>query len=85
MRMPTGAIVSAAGHAALIALAVWGLPWLKPSDREAIRVTEVSFVTEAEFAAAQASAEAPRDTAAPPEPPSPPDAAPPAERPPAPL
>jgi hypothetical protein len=69
--MRTGVVISAAGHAALIAVAIWGLPWLKPRQSEAVRVTEVSFVSEAEFAAAQAaaSAEAPRAAEAPPEPP----------------
>jgi len=52
--MRTGTLISVAGHAALISLAVWGLPWITPRDREAIRVTEVSFISEAEFEAAAA-------------------------------
>jgi hypothetical protein len=67
--MLAGPVISGAGHAALIALAVWGLPWLSPRERDAIRVTEVDFVTEAEFqAAVTAAAEAARAPEAPPEP-----------------
>ena len=60
--MQTGTRISAIGHGALIVLAVFGLPWFGPREREPIRVTEVSFVSEAEFEAAQAAApaEAPR-------------------------
>ena len=54
--MRTGTKISAAGHGALVALALFGLPWFGPREREAIRVTEVSFVSEAEFAAAQSAA-----------------------------
>ena len=70
--MQTGTKISAAGHGALMLLAVVGLPWFGPREREPIRVTEVSFVTEAEFDAAQAavSAETPRDEEAPPVPPA---------------
>ncbi len=68
--MWAGPFISGAGHAAVIALAVWGLPWFSPREREAVRVTEVSFVTEAEFQAAMAAAtstpEAPPEPAAPP-------------------
>jgi hypothetical protein len=69
--MQTGTKISAAGHGALVLLAIFGLPWFGPRERETIRVTEVSFVTEAEFDAAQAaaSAEAPREPTAPPVPP----------------
>jgi hypothetical protein len=69
--MRTGIRISAVGHGALIALALFGLPWFGPREREPIRVTEVSFVTEAEFEAAQATAapEAPREETAPPLPP----------------
>lgn len=52
--MRTGPLISAAGHAALISLAIWGLPWISPRDRETISVTEVSFISEAEFEAAAA-------------------------------
>ena len=70
--MWAGRVISGAGHAALIALTVWGLPWFAPRDREAIRVTEVSFVSEAEFQAAMTAAESTPD--APPEPAAPPTA-----------
>lgn len=65
--MRTGTAISAAGHGLLIVLAIWGLPWFAPREREAIRVTEVSFVTESDFAAAQsAPATGLRQQAAPP-------------------
>ncbi|MBA3325774.1 MAG: cell envelope biogenesis protein TolA, partial [Rhodobacteraceae bacterium] len=65
--MRTGPLASGLMHGALIALAVFGLPWFAPRERPPIRVTEVSFVSEAEFAAAQSAAPAavPRDPAAP--------------------
>jgi hypothetical protein len=65
--MRIGTKISAVGHGALIALAVFGLPWFGPRERETIRVTEVSFISEAEFEAAQAaaSAQAPREETAP--------------------
>jgi hypothetical protein len=65
--MRTGSKISAIGHGALIALALFGVPWFGPREREPIRVTEVSFITEAEFAAAQAAAspDAPREATAP--------------------
>ena len=69
--MRTGAILSAAGHGAILAMVVFGLPWFSPSESPAIRVTEVSFVSEAEFAAAQSAASAPRDPEAPAEAPAP--------------
>ncbi len=71
--MQTGAKISAIGHGTLIALAVFGLPWFGPAEREPIRVTEVSFVSEAEFAAAQAAApaEVAREETAPAAPPRP--------------
>lgn len=59
--MRTGTIISAAGHGLVIAVAVWGLPWLKPRDRDPIPVAEVSFVTEAEFEAAMAAASSDAD------------------------
>ena len=55
--MRTGTLISGAGHAVVIALAVFGLPWFEPDAREAIRVTDVRFVTEAEFEAARSGAE----------------------------
>jgi hypothetical protein len=78
--MQTGTRISAIGHGALIAAAVFGLPWFGPREREPIRVTEVSFVSEAEFEAAR-SAETPPEADAPPEPPAapPPEPAPEAE------
>ncbi len=63
--MRTGTRISAIGHGAAIALAVFGLPWFGPRERETIRVTEVSFVSEADFRAAQSAAEAPREETAP--------------------
>lgn len=56
--METGARISAIGHGVLIVLAVFGLPWFGPREREPIRVTDVSFISEAEFEAAQAAAPA---------------------------
>jgi hypothetical protein len=67
--MQTGTRISAIGHGAFIALALFGLPWFGPRDRETIRVTEVSFVSEAEFAAAQSAPEAAREETAPAAPP----------------
>ncbi len=55
--MRTGTLISGAGHAVVIALAAFGLPWFQPEAREAIRVTDVRFITEAEFEAARAGAE----------------------------
>jgi hypothetical protein len=57
--MRTGPLISGAAHAALIAAAIWGLPWLTPREREPIEVTSVSFVTDADFEAAQAAASDP--------------------------
>lgn len=51
--MRAGIILSGAAHAALIALAAFGVPWMKTRETPPIRVTGVTFVTEAEFAAAQ--------------------------------
>jgi hypothetical protein len=56
--MRTGALISGAAHAALIAAAIWGLPWLSPRAREPIAVTSVSFVSDAAFEAAQEAAAA---------------------------
>ncbi|HRO13077.1 MAG TPA: hypothetical protein PK452_16230, partial [Amaricoccus sp.] len=71
--MQTGTRISAIGHGVLIALAVFGLPWFGPREREPIRVTDVSFISEAEFEAAQAAAPAavPRAEDAPAELPAP--------------
>ena len=65
--MRTGTRISAIGHGVLVVLAVFGLPWFGPREREPIRVADVSFVSEEEFEAAQAaaSAEAPRAEDAP--------------------
>jgi len=70
--MRTGTRISAIGHGTLITLAVVGLPWFSPGEREPIRVTDVSFISEAEFEAAQAAApaEAPRAEDAPAEEPA---------------
>lgn len=67
--MQTGTRISAIGHGVIIALAIFGLPWFGPRDRETIRVTEVSFVSEADFKAAQSAADAPRAETAPARPP----------------
>ncbi len=69
--MRTGATLSAAGHGAILALVVFGMPWFSAPDAPAIRVTEVSFVSEEDFAAAQSAAQAPRDPEAAPEAPAP--------------
>jgi hypothetical protein len=71
--MRTGTRISAIGHGTLIALAVVGVPWFGPDEREPIRVTAVSFISEAEFDAAQAAApaEIPRAEDAPAEMPAP--------------
>lgn len=64
--MAIGTRVSAAGHGALILVAIFGLPWFGPAEREPIPVTNVSFVSEEAFEkAASAPAEAPRSEAAP--------------------
>ncbi|MCB1353919.1 MAG: hypothetical protein KDK03_14405, partial [Rhodobacteraceae bacterium] len=57
--MKPGTLISGAAHGALIAAAIFGLPWLSPRDREPVSVTSVSFVTDAEFEAAQSAASAP--------------------------
>ena len=59
--MQTGTRISAIGHGALIVLAIFGLPWFGPREREPIRATDVSFVSEAEFEAAQAAAPLPTE------------------------
>ncbi len=66
-----GALVSGIGHGAVIALALFGLPWFSPGETPPVRVTEVSFVSEAEFAAAQSAAPGPRAPEAPPLAPAP--------------
>jgi protein TonB len=91
----TGALISAAAHAALLALVVRGLPWLRPHAEDPVPVVEVRLVTAADLAAAEAVAALPRGAPAagpdpapepkPPEPkPEPKPAAPHAEPPPAP-
>lgn len=70
--MEVGTKVSAAGHGALILLAIFGLPWFGAEDREPIPVTSVSFVSEEAFEkAASAPADAPRTEEAPPVVPAP--------------
>lgn len=71
--MRTGTKISAIGHGTLFALAVVGIPWFGPAERDPIRVTEISFVSEADFASAQSAAptEAQRAETAPAEPPRP--------------
>ena len=44
--MRTGTRISAIGHGVLVVLAVFGLPWFGPREREPIRVADVSFVSE---------------------------------------
>ena len=80
--MGMGAVLSGLMHAALIALALFGLPWFAPRERDAIRVTEVSFVSEAEFAAAREAAAARAETEAPAPDPAPVTPPPPRETPP---
>jgi periplasmic protein TonB len=75
--MRTGALVSAAAHAALLALVLRGLPWLRPHPEDPVPAVEVSLVTAAELAAAEAAAVLPRGAVAPPAPePEPPKPAP---------
>ena len=69
--MQTGTRISAIGHGVLVVLAVFGLPWFGPREREPIRVTDVSFISEADFEAAQSAAPGPRDETAPAKPPAP--------------
>ena len=69
--MQTGVRISAIGHALLVALAIFGLPWFGPRERPPIRVTDVSFVSEAEFEAAQSAAQGPKQPDAPAKPPAP--------------
>lgn len=59
--MKSGAAISGAAHAALVAVMILGLPWFSPRERPPIPVTEVSFVSEAEFEQAQAAAQAVRN------------------------
>ena len=56
--MLTGTQLSAIGHGALIVLALFGLPWFRPAERDPIRITDVSFISEAGFEAAQAASPA---------------------------
>jgi protein TonB len=69
--MRAGMALSAAGHAALVSLAVWALPWLRVRPEPPVPAVAVSFVSEADLAAlarraAEAKAPAPPPTAAPP-------------------
>jgi protein TonB len=80
-------LISAAAHAALLALVVRGLPWLRPHAADPVPVVEISLVTAADLAAAEAVAALPRGAPAPepPEPdppePDPPDPKPAAQQP----
>lgn len=65
--MRTGTLISGAGHAVVIALAAFGLPWFQPDAREAIRVTDVRFITEAEFEAARSGAQRAAEELSPPQ------------------
>ena len=70
-----GVALSAAGHAAVVALAVWGLPWLRVRPEPPVPAVMVSVIGEAEFAALSRGAPrpaAPEAPAAPPTPPPPP-------------
>jgi protein TonB len=58
-------LISAAAHAALLALVVRGLPWLRPHAGDPVPVVEVSLVTAADLAAAEAVAALPRGVPAP--------------------
>jgi TonB family protein len=64
----TGALVSAAAHAALLALVLRGLPWLRPHPDHPAPVVSVSLVTAAELAAADAAVLPRGAVPAPPEP-----------------
>lgn len=55
--MRTGTALSAAGHAGVIALALFGLPWFSTREEPPVQVTDVSFVTPEAFDAAQSAAE----------------------------
>ena len=48
--MYAGVALSAAGHAAVVALAVWGLPWLRVRPEPPVSAVMVSLVGEAQFA-----------------------------------
>jgi hypothetical protein len=61
--MKPGTLISGAAHGALIAAAIFGLPWLTPRDREPIAVTTVTFVSDAEFEAARSASSAPAEEA----------------------
>jgi protein TonB len=62
-----GAALSALGHAALIALAAWALPWLRARPEPPPPVVTVSLVTDADLAALARAAKPP----SPPPPPAP--------------
>ena len=80
--MGWGTVLSGLMHAAVISLALFGLPWFAPREMDAIRVTEVSFISEAEFAAAQQAAAARPEVEAPAPDPAPVTPPPPRETPP---
>ena len=63
--MGAGVVLSAAGHAAVIALAVWALPWMRPGPERPGQVVSASLVTPAELAALSQAAP-PNPAAAPP-------------------
>ena len=70
--MRAGMALSAVGHAAIVALAVWALPWLRVRPEPTVSVVAVSFVSESAFAAlvrraAEANTPAPAPTVAAPE------------------
>jgi hypothetical protein len=57
--MRPGTLISGAAHGALVAAAIFGLPWLSPRESEPIPVTSVSFVSEADFEAAREASQTP--------------------------
>ncbi|MEM8570964.1 MAG: hypothetical protein AAGG56_08630 [Pseudomonadota bacterium] len=59
--MKPGILISGTAHGALVAAAVFGLPWLSPSEPELTNVTSVSFVSDAEFERARTAAALPSD------------------------
>lgn len=69
--MEFGTKVSAVGHGTLILLAVFGLPWFGPAERELVPVTNVSFVSEEAFERAASAPSPERREDAPPVPTSP--------------
>lgn len=60
--MRTGALISGAAHAALIAAVVLGVPWLTPRSDDSFAAVSVDFITDADFEAALTGSGAPTPT-----------------------